>query len=95
MPASMVASACRGSAGWEGRSWSLANCSSLAYNVRIMLNASQRWRKHARHARIMTDRVRGPSAKVAMMKLAVSYEMIAVRAEQRELAEKLARYKDY
>lgn len=43
----------------------------------------------------MTGRMRGPRAKVAMMKLAVSYEMIAVRAEQRELAEKLARYKDY
>ena len=84
-----------GSRGREGRSWLLANCSSLAYIVRIMPQASQRWRKHARHARIMTDRVRGPSAKVAMMKLAVSYEMIAVRAEQRELAEKLARYKDY
>jgi len=38
--------------------------------------------------------VRGPSAKVAMMSLAVSYEMLAVRAEQRELAEKLARRKD-
>lgn len=44
---------------------------------------------------MMTDRMRGPRAKVAMMILAVNYEMIAVRAEQRELAEKLARYKDY
>ena len=43
----------------------------------------------------MTDRMRGPRAKVAMMGLAVKYEMLAMRAEQRELAEKLARYKDY
>jgi hypothetical protein len=31
----------------------------------------------------MTDYLRGPRAKVAMMALAVSYEMLAVRAEQR------------
>jgi hypothetical protein len=43
----------------------------------------------------MTDRMRGPRAKVAMMTLAVKYEMLAVRTEQRELAAKLARYKDY
>ena len=43
----------------------------------------------------MTDRMRGPRAKVAMMVLAANYEMLAVRAEQRELGEKLARYKDY
>jgi hypothetical protein len=29
-----------------------------------------------------------------MMRLAITYEMLGVRAEQRELAEKLARYKD-
>ncbi len=36
----------------------------------------------------------GPRAKVAMMDLAVSYEMLATRAAMRELAEKLARHKD-
>jgi len=60
-----------------------------------MPNTSQHWRKRAEQARIKTDHMRGPRAKVAMMILAVNYEMIAVRAEQRELAEKLARYKDY
>jgi hypothetical protein len=60
-----------------------------------MPNTSQTWRQCAEKARIMTDHVRGPRAKVAMMVLAVNYEMLAVRAEQRELAEKLARYKDY
>jgi hypothetical protein len=61
----------------------------------VMLSTSQRWRQRAKHARIMTDQLRGQSAKVAMMILAVEYEMLAVRAEQREVAEKLARYKDY
>lgn len=42
----------------------------------------------------MTDHMRGPRAKVSMMALAVNYEMLAVRAEQRELAEKVARRKD-
>jgi hypothetical protein len=42
----------------------------------------------------MTDRMRGPRAKIAMMKMAVQYEMLAVRARQRELAAKLARYRD-
>jgi hypothetical protein len=60
-----------------------------------MPNTSQRWRQRAEQARIMIDRMRGPRAKVAMMILAVNYEMLAVRAEQRELAEKLARYKEY
>jgi hypothetical protein len=55
----------------------------------------QHWRYRAQNARIMCDHMRGSSAKVAMMKLAVMYEMLAVRAEQRELAEKLAGYKDY
>ena len=43
----------------------------------------------------MTAHVRGPRAKVAMMSLAVTYEKLAVREEQRELGEKLARYRDY
>ncbi len=43
----------------------------------------------------MTDHMRGPRAKVAMMVLAVNYEMLAVRARQRELRERPARDKDY
>ena len=42
----------------------------------------------------MTDRLRGVRAKVAMMILAMEYEMLAVRAEQRELAQKPARHRD-
>ena len=42
----------------------------------------------------MTDRMRGPRAKVAMMILAVNYEMLAVRAQMRELAEKLSKQQD-
>ncbi len=42
----------------------------------------------------MTDRMRGSRAKVAMMNLAVSYEMLAVRAEMRELAEKPTKHQD-
>jgi hypothetical protein len=42
----------------------------------------------------MTDHVRGPSAKVGMMSLVVSYEMLAVRAQMRELAEKLSKHQD-
>jgi hypothetical protein len=49
----------------------------------VMPNTPQHWRQRAEHARIMTDYLRGPRAKVAMMALAVSYEMLAVRAEQR------------
>jgi hypothetical protein len=67
----------------------------LAHIFHVMSNASQRWRQCAEQARVMTDHMRGPRAKVAMMILAMNYEMLAVRAEQRELAEKLARYKDY
>ena len=39
----------------------------------------------------MTDQLRGSRAKVAIMILAMEYEMLAVRAEQRELAQKPAR----
>lgn len=59
-----------------------------------MQYTSKHWRRLAEHARIMTDHVRGPGAKVAMMSLAVSYEMLAVRIATRELAAKLARYRD-
>ena len=67
---------------------------ALALTFHVMPNTSQHWRQRAQQARIRADHVRGPSAKVAMMSLAVSYEMLAVRAAMRELAEKLARYKD-
>ncbi len=67
----------------------------LLHIFHVMPNTSQHWHQRADEARIMTDRMRGPRAKVAMMILAVNYEMLAMRAEQRELAEKLARYKDY
>ena len=43
---------------------------------------------------MMTDRVRGQRAKVAMMILAVNYEMLAVQVETRQLAEKLAKHQD-
>ena len=59
-----------------------------------MPSMSQHWRQRAEHARIITDHVRGQRAKVSMMGLAVTYEMLAVRAQMRELAEKLARYRD-
>lgn len=62
--------------------------------LHAMPNMSQHWRQRAQHARIMVAHLRGPHAKVAMMKLAVSYEMMAVRAEQRELGEKLQRDRD-
>lgn len=90
----MVASDSGGCAGWRAEvgHWPTA---VLTLMFHVMSNTSQHWRQRAKQARIMTGRMRGPRAKVAMMKLAVSYEMIAVRAEQRELAEKLARYKDY
>lgn len=39
------------------------------------------------------DQLRGSRAKVAMMILAMEYEMLAVRAEQRELAQKPARHR--
>ncbi len=51
--------------------------------------ASEHWRRRAEQARARTDRVRGAQAKVAMMLLAMNYEMFAVRTEQRELAVKL------
>lgn len=60
----------------------------------IMAYTSQCWRQRAQHARTMTDRLRGARAKVAMMILAMEYEMLAVRAQQRELAQKLARHRD-
>ena len=56
--------------------------------------SSRHWRHRAQQARSMTDHVRSAGAKVAMMKLAVNYEMLAVRAEQRELARKPSRQKD-
>jgi hypothetical protein len=62
--------------------------------LQAMLHTSQHWRQRADHARIMTDHLRGPRAKVAMMSLAVSYEMLAVRAQMREIAKKLARHQD-
>jgi hypothetical protein len=51
-------------------------------------------RQRAEQARITTDRVCGSRAKVAMMVLAVKYEMLAVQAEMRELGDKLARHQD-
>ncbi len=56
---------------------------------------SRHWRQRADRAWTMTDHMRGPRAKVAMMVLAVNYEMLAVRARQRELRERPARDKDY
>ena len=56
----------------------------------FMPSTSQHWRQHAEHARVMAVQLRGPRAKVAMMNLAVSYEMLAVRAQMRELAGKIA-----
>lgn len=61
----------------------------------MMAYTSLHWRQRAQHARTMTVRLRGSRAKVAMMVLAMEYEMLAVRAEQREATEKLARYRDF
>ena len=66
----------------------------LAHILYVMPNTSQHWRQRANHARIMTDHLRGPRTKVAMMALAVSYEMLAVRAQMREIAKKQARHQD-
>ncbi len=60
-----------------------------------MAYSSEHWRLRAAYARFLVYHLPGPHAKVAMMDLAVSYEMLAVQAQQRELAAKLARYKDH
>ena len=66
----------------------------LALMFNVMPNTSQHWRRRAEHAWVMTDLLRGPSAKLAMIKLAMTYETLGVRTAQREIAEKLARDAD-
>ena len=55
--------------------------------------ASQHWRRRAQQARASTNRMRGAHAKVAMMLLAMNYEMLAVRTDQREVVKKLMQRK--
>ncbi len=73
-----------------GRSKPLAACGVRAHSP-VMASTSGRWRQRAERAWVTSERVPGPRAKVAMMRLAMTYEMLGVRAAQREIAEKLAR----
>ena len=72
-----------------------SSAAALAPMLAVMPSTSQHWRQRAERAWIMTAHMRGAHAKVEMMALAMSYEMLAVRAAQRELAEKLTRNRDH
>jgi hypothetical protein len=51
-----------------------------------IINDAQHWRERAKEARAMSDKIVDPVAKAAMLKIAESYDEIAVRAEARVIA---------